>query len=168
MIDVPIPRKKAGPPISPEEAGESSDPRRRNWPPVPDAPKNGERITGETRNVVNTHHYYKCRRGSVPNEEEVPVCGPLTDVINHADVSGPSVQYTSRLPSHAIQPPPLTPHCHLAYKARISPITHYTPSSLFPSSGTSYAKRKDVEGIKGHATERWGTCIGLYANSRSG
>jgi len=74
MADVPIPRKKAGPPLSPEGTGELSEPRRRNWPAVPDAPKHVEGITGEERNVVNTHRSYKSRRGSVPNKEEVPVC----------------------------------------------------------------------------------------------
>lgn len=77
MIDVPIPPKKAGP-LSPEGTGESSS-QTSSWPPAPDAPKHVEGITGEERNVVNTRHHYKSRKGSQPEQEELPVC-PLSSI----------------------------------------------------------------------------------------
>jgi hypothetical protein len=72
MKDVPIPPKKAGP-LSPDGTGESSDTKTSSWPPAPDCPTRVEGITGEERNVVNTRYHYKSRRGSQPDQEEIPV-----------------------------------------------------------------------------------------------
>lgn len=44
-----------------------------SWPPAPDCPEHVEGITGEERNVVNTRSYYKSRRYSQPDLEDLPV-----------------------------------------------------------------------------------------------
>jgi hypothetical protein len=75
MKDVPIPPKKAGP-LSPEGAGEWTAGMTSSWPPAPDCPKHVEGITGQERNVVNTRSHYKSRRGSQPDQENLPVSPP--------------------------------------------------------------------------------------------
>jgi hypothetical protein len=72
MKDVPIPPKKAGP-LSPEGAGEWTAGTTSSWPTAPDCPKHVEGITGKERNVVNTRSHYKSRRGSQPDQEDLPV-----------------------------------------------------------------------------------------------
>ena len=73
--DVPIPPKKAGP-LSPEGAGEWTVGTTSSWPTAPDCPKHVEGITGEEENVVNTRSYYKSRRGSQPDQDDLPVSHP--------------------------------------------------------------------------------------------
>jgi hypothetical protein len=79
MKDVPIPPKKAGP-LSPDGTGESSDTMTSTWPPAPDCPTRVEGITGEERNVVSTRYHYKSRRGSQPDQEELPVSHSLSPI----------------------------------------------------------------------------------------
>jgi len=69
---VPIPPNKAES-LSPEATGEWVAGTTSSWPPAPDCPEHVERITGEERNVVNTRSYYKSRRYSQPDQEDLPV-----------------------------------------------------------------------------------------------
>lgn len=79
MIDIPVPPKKAGP-LTPDILGESSGSRTSKWPPAPDAPKHIEGMTREDPNVVNTRYQYQSRKGSQPDQEELPVCLPTSHI----------------------------------------------------------------------------------------
>jgi hypothetical protein len=127
MADVPIPPKKAGP-LCPG-TGESSDTGRSSWPPAPDAPKHEEGIPGDESNVVNTRQHYKSRRGSQPDQEELPVSHlqflftPALFRKIHTDAQGPNIPYPPRLPSHSITPSPFTPDGNITYPPHLPPIS---------------------------------------------